>query len=141
MNKVILCGRIGKDPETRTAASGTTVVNLSLATSERYKGEEQTTWHNLVAFGKTGEFIATYFKRGDAILVEGKIQNRSYQDKDGNTRYVSEVVVDKAEFVPGNKGESGSQGQQRSERGNSGARNNPAPQEAPPFGDEDMIPF
>ena len=86
MNKVILCGRIGKDPETRFAASGTTVVNLSLATSERYKGEEQTTWHNLVAFGKTGEFIATYFKRGEAILVEGKIQNRSYQDKDGNTR-------------------------------------------------------
>jgi len=134
MNKAILLGRIGKTPEARYAASGTAVVNFSLATSERFKGEEQTTWHNVVAFGKTGEFIEKYFSKGDLILVEGKIQNRSYDDKDGNKRYVSEVVVNQADFVPGSQKKEG----QRTAEPQTGQA--PAFEE-PPFNPDDDIPF
>ena len=146
MNKVILLGRIGKDLELRHTNNGTAVASTSMATSKKIKGEQVTQWHRLIFWGPQAETVTQYVKKGDQLAVEGEIEYRSYQDKDGNNRDITEIKVVGFDFV-GGKGEaggsreSGSQGQQRSDMGNSGARNNPAPQEAPPFGDEDMFPF
>ena len=92
INKVILIGRLGKKPELRNLESGKSVANFSLATSEKYKGEEQTTWHNIVMWENVAEIAERYLDKGSLVYLEGKIQNRSYDDNDGNKRYVSEVV-------------------------------------------------
>jgi single-strand DNA-binding protein len=105
VNKVILIGRLGADPETRVTAGGTTVANLRLATSERRKenGEwvEATEWHRLVAFGKTAENVAQYRAKGSELAVEGRIQTNKWQDKEGNDRYTTEIVCDRLEFIGG----------------------------------------
>ena len=108
MNKVTLIGRLGKDPELKYTPSGKAVMSCSLATSERWSdkdGEkkESTTWHNIVAWGKQAEVMAQYLAKGRQIAVEGRIDNRSYDDKDGNKRYISEVVVQNFEFLGGDK--------------------------------------
>lgn len=95
VNKVILIGNLGKDPETRTFDNGNEVCQFSLATSENYKDksgewQEKTTWHNIVVWGKQAQRAAKLSK-GDTLYLEGKIDNRSYE-KDGQTRYISEVV-------------------------------------------------
>lgn len=96
MNKVILQGNLGRDPETRTFDSGNSVTNFSLATSERRKNgdswEDHTEWHNCSAWGKTGENIQRFFQKGRKILVEGKMSTRKYE-KDGRDVYSTEVVV------------------------------------------------
>lgn len=98
VNKAILIGRTGKDPEVKTLPNGNMLANFSLATSESFKdkttGEkkETTTWHNIVIWGKLAEVAAKYVHKGDLLYLEGKINNRSY-DKDGVTRYVSEIMV------------------------------------------------
>lgn len=107
MNNVQLFGNIGKDPETITAGNGTQITKFSLATSEKYKDEETTTWHNCVAFGKTAEIIAQYVHKGDKLLVEGKISNSTY-DKNGVTMYKSEIIVNKFHFIPNGKKNSSS---------------------------------
>ena len=112
MNRVILIGRLGKDPELK-AAGDTHVCNFSVATSFKSKDKENTTWHNCVAWGKTAEIIAQYFKKGSMIALEGRIDNRTYE-KDGVTKYISEVVVDKFYFVGGGK-EQGSPSQKAEE--------------------------
>jgi single-strand DNA-binding protein len=107
VNKVILLGRVGKDPEVRNLDNGRTVANFSLATSETYKdksGEkkETTEWHNLVLWGKTAEIAQKYVSKGDQIYVEGKLQTRSWE-KDGVTKYTTETIVDKLTLIGGNK--------------------------------------
>ena len=97
-NKVQLIGNLGKDPEVKQLDSGKTLAKLSLATSENYKnadGEKvtDTQWHNLVAWGKTAQIAEQYLKKGNRIAVEGKLINRSYEDKEGVKRYVTEVLV------------------------------------------------
>ncbi len=97
-NKVQLIGNLGKDPEVKKLESGKTLAKLTLATSETYKnvkGEKvtDTQWHNLVAWGKTAEIAEEYLKKGSKVAVEGKLVNRSYEDKEGNKRYVTEVLV------------------------------------------------
>ena len=97
-NKVQLIGNLGVDPELKNLESGKTVARLSLATSETYKkgsGENvtETQWHNLVAWGKTAEIAGKYLKKGSRIAVEGKLINRSYEDKKGVKRYVTEILV------------------------------------------------
>jgi len=97
-NKVILIGHLGNDPEVKDLESGTKVANFSLATNDYYKdpqGErvENTQWHNLVAWNKTAEILEKYVKKGQEVAIEGKLTNRSYDDKEGNKRYVTEVVV------------------------------------------------
>lgn len=97
-NKVQLIGRLGQTPEVKKLDSGKIVANFSLATSDKYKnakGEliENTEWHNLVAWGKTAEIIEKYVKKGNEIAIEGKLTNRSWEDKDGNNRYATEVLV------------------------------------------------
>ena len=106
VNKAILIGNLGKDPELRYTPSG-----FSIATTERWTGQdgqknESTTWHNIVAWGKQAEVIKEYLSKGRQIYVEGRIVNRSYDDKDGNKRYISEIVVQSFQFI-GNRGESG----------------------------------
>lgn len=100
VNKVILVGNLGKDPEVRTLESGTKVVGFSLATSEKYKdkvtGEQrvQTDWHNIVMWRNLADIADKYLRKGMQIYVEGKLRTRSWQDKDGNNRYTTEVVAE-----------------------------------------------
>jgi single-strand DNA-binding protein len=98
VNKVILIGNLGKDPELRYAPSGSAVASFSLATSEQWKDQEgnpqeRTSWHNIVVWGKLAEIAAEYLKKGRKVYVEGRLQYRDYETKDGNKRYVTEVVV------------------------------------------------
>ncbi len=97
-NKVQLIGNLGKDPEVKQLDSGKTLAKLSIATSENYKNAEgekvtDTQWHNLVAWGKTAQIAEQYLKKGNRIAIEGKLINRSYEDKEGIKRYVTEVLV------------------------------------------------
>jgi single-strand DNA-binding protein len=99
LNKAILIGNLGRDPELRYVPSGNSVANFTLATGETFKDKSgnrqtRTTWHNIVIWGKLAEVANQYLKKGSQVYLEGRIDNRSYDDKDGNKRYVSEVVVD-----------------------------------------------
>lgn len=99
VNKVILVGNLGKDPEVRHLENGAAVANFSIATSETYKDkngnrQEQTEWHNIVLWRGLAQIAEKYLKKGSQIYVEGKLKTRNWQDKDGNTRYTTEVVGD-----------------------------------------------
>ncbi len=100
VNKVILIGNLGSDPDKRTANNGNSIVNISLATAERWKdknsGEmrEKTEWHRVVFFGRIADVVAEYAKKGSKLYVEGKLQTRKWQDQSGQDRYTTEVVVD-----------------------------------------------
>ena len=98
MNKVILIGRLGKDPESRFTQNNTQVVNFSMATSKKVKGEEQTEWHNVVTFSKTAEIAARYLTKGSLVCVEGSIQTSSYE-KDGVTKYSTQIICDRLEML------------------------------------------
>jgi len=104
LNKVIIMGNLGQDPDVRYMPSGTAVVQLSVATNRTWKDKEsgqqkdETSWHRCVAFGKQGENIAQYFKKGHRILLEGRLKYDSYE-KDGVTRYTTDIVVDRFEFI------------------------------------------
>ena len=113
MNKVILFGRLTKDPELRSTASGIPVCNFTVACDRRYvkQGEErQADFINCIAWQKSAESIAQYFKKGHRIALEGSIQTRSWTDNEGKTRYSTEVVVDQWEFAQ-SKSEGGAVGQ------------------------------
>jgi single-strand DNA-binding protein len=139
VNKAILLGRLGKDPELRYTPSGKAVASFPLATSERWTGQdgqkqESTTWHNIVAWGRQAEVMKEYLTKGQEVFIEGRIDNRSYDDKEGNKRYISEVVVQNFQFV--------------GSRGDSGGRPQGEPQPEPeiqrdssPGGDDDDLPF
>jgi single-strand DNA-binding protein len=101
VNKVILIGHLGKDPESKTFDSGKTVCNFSIATSEKWKDNEETTWHNIVIWGALAEIAQKYLKKGSKVYIEGKITNRSYEDKEGKTRYVTEIVAREMKFLGG----------------------------------------
>ena len=97
-NKVQLIGHVGQEPEIKTFGEGKKVANLTIATNDSYKNEkgekvEQTEWHKVTAWGKTAEIIEKYVTKGKEIAIEGKLTHRSYDDKDGNKRYVTEVVA------------------------------------------------
>lgn len=99
VNKAILVGNVGKDPEVRHLEGGTSVARFTLATSETYKnksGEQvkNTEWHNIVAWRQLAELAEKYIRKGNQIYVEGRITNRQYDDKDGNKRYINEIVAD-----------------------------------------------
>ena len=93
VNSATLIGNLGKDPDSKFTQSGKQVVTFSMATTEKYKGESHTTWHNIVVWGKLAEICEQYLSKGSKIYIRGKIQNRSYQDKDGNTKYISEIIA------------------------------------------------
>ncbi|WP_263840273.1 single-stranded DNA-binding protein [Salinibacter sp.] len=104
VNKVVLIGNLGDDPELRYTGSGTAVCNMSLATNESYTnsdGEEvqQTEWHDVVAWGRLGEVCNEYLERGSQVYFEGKIETNQWEDQDGNTRYSTEVKALEATFL------------------------------------------
>jgi len=134
VNKAILLGNLGRDPELRYTPSGKAVATFSLATSERWTSQdgqkqESTTWHNIVVWGKQAEVMKEYLRKGRQVFIEGRIANRSYDDKDGNKKYVSEVVVQNFSFV-GGKSES-----------QESSTPVPEPPSAPPAGDDEDLPF
>lgn len=107
INKVILIGALGGDPELRYSPNGGAVANISLATNEQWKdkqGQKQqnTEWHRCVAFGKTAEIIGEYLRKGSKVYVEGKLQTRKWQDKQGQDKYTTEIVVREIQFLDSN---------------------------------------
>ncbi|MFA6015690.1 MAG: single-stranded DNA-binding protein [Gallionellaceae bacterium] len=113
VNKVILVGRLGKDPETRYMTNGEAVANATLATSENWKDksgekQEKTEWHNLVFYRRLAEIAGEYLKKGSQIYVEGRIQSRKYQTKEGQDRYITEIIVNEMQMLGGKSGGSGS---------------------------------
>lgn len=104
VNKVILLGHLGKDPELRVTASGANVASFSLATSERRKDQsgewkDAVEWHNVVVFGKTADNACKFLKKGSQVYVEGKIHTRKWQDKEGKDRYTTEITGEVLKFV------------------------------------------
>ncbi|SFL48574.1 single-stranded DNA-binding protein [Azotobacter beijerinckii] len=154
INKVILLGNVGGDPETRSLPNGNAVTNITLATSESWKDkqtgqqQERTEWHRVVFFGKLAEIAGEYLKKGAQVYIEGKLQTRKWQGQDGQDRYTTEIVVDMngtLQLLGGRRegGEGQSPQPQPRESGNSrksknqGDTSTPAPQPA----SDDDYPF
>lgn len=129
INKVILIGNLGADPELRFTADGTAVANLRIATSRKWKNkrnetEEETTWHSVTAWAKTAEICKEYLSKGRQVYIEGRLQNRTWTDKQGQKRYSTEVVAEQVHFLGG------------------GGKHAAAPTEEPPPPDmTDDVPF
>ncbi len=123
VNKVIIIGYIGKDPDVRSTQSGAVVANISVATSERWKDkqsgepQERTEWHKVVMFGKLGEIADRYLKKGSQVYIEGRLQTRKWQDKSGQDRYSTEIVANDMQMLGG-----------RGASENSGGRATPSPE-------------
>ncbi len=132
INKAILIGNLGADPEVRYTQSGTAVANFNLATTETWTKEgtkeEKTEWHRIVAFGRLGEICGEYLSKGSKAYIEGRIQTRQWDDKDGNKRYTTEIVAREMKILTP-KGATGS--------GDSGSDEPPMPE--PTMGDD--VPF
>jgi single-strand DNA-binding protein len=160
VNKVILVGNLGADPETRSMPSGMTVTNIRIATSESWKDkasgaqQERTEWHSIALFGRLGEIAAEYLRKGSQVFVEGKLRTRKWQDKQGNDRFTTEIIADNMQMLGGRAGGGGGGGGGMSggaERGSGGGApprdeydQSSAPAPAPAGGKEDFdddIPF
>ena len=130
VNKVTLLGNVGKDPEIRSTAGGNMVANFTLATSDNQKDaqgawQERTEWHNLVAFKRTAEIVRDYVKKGSKLYIEGKITNRSWDDKEsGQKRYKTEILVNELVLISGRDEGSGG-GQSGSSRAASSSSRSP----------------
>lgn len=136
VNKVILIGHLGRDPELRYTQGGTPVCQLSVATTRAYTNKnndrvEETEWHRVVVWSKQAEHCNNYLSKGRQVYVEGRLQTRSYDDKDGNKRYITEVVAENVQFL-GGRGEGGA-------RPSSG-RASPSSVAADPGFDDSYIP-
>ncbi|MGE0313145.1 MAG: single-stranded DNA-binding protein [Lautropia sp.] len=158
VNKVILVGNLGRDPETRFTADGAAICNVTIATSHQWKdkatGErkEETEWHRVVFFNRLAEIAGEYLKKGRSVYVEGRLKTRKWQDKDGVEKYTTEIVADQMQMLGsregmGEGGGSGGGGYKRepATAGAGGAGGRPAPaakRPAPSFEDmDDDIPF
>jgi single-strand DNA-binding protein len=163
VNKAILVGNLGKDPDLRYTPAGTAVATFSMATTERYKDrdgnrQEKTEWHNIVAWRQLAEICGKYLHKGKQVYIEGKIQTRSYEDRDGNKRYITEVVADQMQMLGSrddNQGGGYGGGQGYAQGGQQGANQggqHSQPQqpqqkqqdggfEEPAFNPDDEIPF
>ncbi len=142
VNKAIILGNLGRDPEVRFTQSGRAVANFTVATTDTWFDQEngrqeRTDWHNIVVWGKQAETCGQYLSKGRQVYVEGRIQTRSYDDRDGNKRYVTEIVAQRVQFLGGGGGEGRSSGQYESGGASSGAGG----YEAPPVPDDDDVPF
>ncbi len=116
INKVILIGNLGADPETRAMPSGMTVANIRLATSESWKdkqsgeSKERTEWHNVALFGRLGEIAGEYLKKGSKVYIEGSLRTRKWQDKQGNDRYTTEIIGNEMQMLDSRGGGMGGGG-------------------------------
>jgi len=99
VNIVILAGRLGKDPESKALPSGKTVVNFSLATEDGFGQNKHTNWHNITCFDKTADAVTQYTAKGSQVAVTGRVDYRSWDDKDGNKKYRTEIIADRVEFL------------------------------------------
>jgi len=133
VNKVILVGTLGKEPEVKYTPSGAAVANFSVATKETWKKDgakqETTEWHNIVVWRNLAEICGKYLTKGSQVYLEGKIQTRSYDDRDGNKRYITEVVCHEMKMLGGKRNS------QSGEQGGGGERQGPV------FDADDLIPF
>ena len=134
VNRVILIGNLGRDPELRYTQSGQAVTNFSIATNEKWKDKdgqphERTEWHRIIVWGKPAENCAQYLQKGRSVYIEGRLQTRDWEDREGNKRQTTEVVAQTVQFL-GGRGEAGP----RSSGG-------PAPEASSPASEGDDIPF
>jgi len=143
INKVILVGNLGKDPEMRYMPSGSAVANITLATTESWKDkqsgdqQERTEWHNIVFFNRLAEIVGEYLKKGSQIYVEGKLRTRKWQDKSGNDRYTTEIVANEMQMLGSRGGSAGYSSEKASP-----SKQETAPAAAAASGDfDDDIPF
>ena len=145
VNKVIVVGNLGSDPDTRYVPSGSAVTNLSIATSESWKdkqtGEqkERTEWHKVAMFGRLAEIAAEYLRKGSQVYIEGKLRTRKWQDKDGKDRWTTEIIADEMQMLGGRSG-GGAPAMNDSSRSNDSAGSNSPPPAASGEFDDD-IPF
>jgi len=146
LNKVMLIGNLGKDPEVRYTQAGTAVAGFSIATTEKFKNkagewEDRTEWHNIVLWGRLAEISGEYLTKGKPVYIEGRIQTRKWQDREGVDRYTTEVVGDKMQMLGGNRNGSGD----TSSGSNGGTGGSHAGSggsfDEPQFGPDDDIPF
>ena len=151
VNKVILVGNLGADPETRSMPSGMTVTNIRIATSESWKDktsgaqQEKTEWHSIALFGRLGEVAAEYLRKGSQVFIEGKLRTRKWQDKSGNDRYTTEIIADNMQMLGARGGGAAAAG----ERASAGASRDEFDQTPPPAASgtaakedfDDDIPF
>jgi single-strand DNA-binding protein len=145
INKVILVGNLGADPETRYTAAGAAVTNISLATTDSWRDkqsgerQERTEWHRVVFFSRLAEIAGEYLRKGSQVYVEGRLQTRKWQDQNGQDRYTTEIVANEMQML-GGRGEGGG-----APAGGSGFRERPqekpAVAETGPDFDDDDIPF
>jgi single-strand DNA-binding protein len=154
VNKVIVVGNLGNDPDTRYTPSGTAVTNISVATSESWKdkqsGEqkERTEWHKIVMFGRLGEIAAEYLRKGSQVYIEGMLRTNKWQDKSGADRYTTEIIADEMQMLGSRGGTGGGAGGGSGGGGGGGGnrpRNDGPPPSPPPQGSsddfDDDIPF
>ena len=140
VNKVVIVGNLGQDPDNRYMPSGAAVTNLRIATNESWKdkqtGEQKdrTEWHSVAMFGRLAEIAAEYLRKGSQVYIEGKLRTRKWQDKDGNDRYTTEIIADEMQMLGSNRASSGAP-----------ATSDSPPTSAPPQSSEndfdDDIPF
>ena len=130
VNKVILIGRLGRDPETRETNSGMTVAEMRIATSRGRGNSEQTDWHTVVCFDKTAEIVAKYLSKGRQVYVEGRLQHDSWEDKEGNKKYKTSIVANSVQFL-GSRSDADAGGGNYSRSSEKRSRNS----------DEDVVPF
>jgi single-strand DNA-binding protein len=142
VNKVILIGNLGADPETRYAPSGTAIANVRLATTDSRRDKEtgeqveRTEWHNVVFFSRLAEIVSEYLRKGSQVYVEGRLQTRKWQDRDGNDRYTTEIVADNMQMLGGRGAGAGAPPAERGGSSRPAARAQPAAE----F-EDDEIPF
>jgi single-strand DNA-binding protein len=153
VNKVIIIGSLGNDPEIRYMPNGNAVANLSIATSESWKDQqgqqqERTEWHRVTMYRKLAEITGEYLKKGSQVFIEGKLQTRKWQDQQGNDRYTTEIIADQMQML-GGRGDTSpnqQQGQQRQgsqnqRTGTQQAQNGQQNSSPPDMGFDDSIPF
>ena len=147
INKVILIGNLGADPETRSMPSGMNVSNLRIATSESWKDKqsgkqkERTEWHSVVLFGRLGEIAAEYLRKGSQVYIEGSLRTRKWQDKEGRDRYTTEIVASEMQMMGGRGGGSGGGAGGGGEMRERSSAPEAAPAGAGPTDFDDDIPF
>jgi len=146
VNKVILVGRLGKDPEVRSTPSGQTVAEFSLATDEKYTDKsgnkvERTEWHNIQAWGRLGEICGQYLRKGKLVYIEGRIQTDSWDDKEtGQKRYKTRVTANEMKML-GGKGDGESGGSYENSGSSSSRKSSNEPARVADGGDDDDVPF
>jgi single-strand DNA-binding protein len=143
VNKVILVGNLGADPDVRYSSTGSAVVNFRIATSENWTNKEggketRTEWHRIVAFGKLAEICAEYLNKGKQVYIEGRLQSRSWEDKEGNKKWTTEIVANNVVML-GSAGEAGGGPSARDQARETGDEPTEGPPE--PSQQEDDIPF